>query len=488
MRRKEVERELMQFRAVMDAAPDLFFVVDPETLRFLYVNEMACKVQGLSLEEYLQVPPWQASGLSREELVRLYAEAVAQPGKAITSETFGRSVDNRRGWFETQRRARNVDGRWLIVITSREITKRKLAEESALRMGRMYAALSATNEAIMHSKSPEELYGRVCDAAVYGGKFMTAAVLVPDANTAFMKVLAVSGSGEKPLREAKISIDETTPEGRGLVSAAFHTQEPCVTNDFLKDERTAPWHADAKTVGVKGGAALPLARDGRTIGILLLYSGERRAFDPEIVKLLERMVENVTFALYNFEREAERRQAEERIQYLATHDALTGLPNRMMFNQLIDLEIESARRYERTFAVAFIDLDRFKQVNDTLGHEAGDTLLKEMAVRFKAALRTSDVVARLGGDEFVILMREVSEAAQVSSVAGKIIAVAMQPVTINGQECRVSASIGIAIYPEDASDQQSLMKNADMAMYLAKEKGKNTYQFFSAGISPDSKA
>jgi diguanylate cyclase (GGDEF)-like protein len=323
---------------------------------------------------------------------------------------------------------------------------------------------------------------------VYGGKFMTAAVLVPDANTAFMKVLAISGSAEKQLREARISVDETTPEGRGLVGAAFHTQGPCVTNDFLKDERTAPWHADAKTAGVKAGAALPLTRDGRTIGILLLYSGERRAFDPEIVKLLERMVDNVTFALHNFEREGERRQAEERIQYLATHDALTGLPNRMMFNQLIDLEIESARRYERTFAVAFIDLDRFKQVNDTLGHEAGDTLLKEMAVRFKAALRISDVVARLGGDEFVILMREAGEAAQVSSVADKIIAAAMLPLTINGHECRVSASIGIAIYPTDALDQQSLMKNADMAMYLAKEKGKNTSQFFSAGTSPDSKA
>jgi diguanylate cyclase (GGDEF)-like protein/PAS domain S-box-containing protein len=482
LQRKAVEVELMRFRAIMDAAPDLFFVVDPQTLRFLYVNDMACKVQGLTLDEYLQLPPWQASGLTREELARLYEAAIARPGEAITSETFGRATDSRRGWFETQRRALHVDGRWLIVINSREITQRKLAEQSALRLGRMYAALSATNEAIMHSKSPEELFERVCDAAVDGGKFMTAAVLVPDADTAFMKFLAVSGGAEKPLRESTISIDSSTAEGRGLVGTAFGTLTPCVSNDFLNDERTAPWHESSKKAGVKAAAAIPLARNGRAIGVLLLYSNEKRAFDEDIVKLLERMVENITFALHNFEREAERKQAEERIQYLATHDALTGLPNRMMFSQLIELEIESARRYARPFAVAFIDLDRFKYVNDTLGHEAGDTLLTEMAARFKAALRNSDVVARLGGDEFVILMREVSDVAQVTSIARKILSAAMTPVLVSGQECRVSASIGIALYPADAADEQSLMKNADIAMYRAKEQGKNNYQFYAADL------
>jgi diguanylate cyclase (GGDEF)-like protein len=235
---------------------------------------------------------------------------------------------------------------------------------------------------------------------------------------------------------------------------------------------------------VKAGAAIPLARDGRAIGILLLYSSEMHAFDEEIVKLLERMVENITFALYNFEREAERKRAEEHARHMATHDALTGLPNRAMFGQLIELEIESARRYQRKFAVAFIDLDRFKDVNDTLGHEAGDTLLKEMAARFKAALRVSDVVARFGGDEFVILMREASDAAQVASIAGKILAAAVDPVTVSGQECSVTASVGIALYPEDAADEQSLMKNADVAMYAAKGKGKNNFQFYATEMRP----
>jgi diguanylate cyclase (GGDEF)-like protein/PAS domain S-box-containing protein len=174
-----------------------------------------------------------------------------------------------------------------------------------------------------------------------------------------------------------------------------------------------------------------------------------------------------------------RKRAEERIQYLATHDGLTGLPNRAMFGQLLNLAIETARRYDRKFAVLFIDLDRFKVINDTLGHEAGDVLLREMSARLKECLRASDVVARLGGDEFVVLVQEVADTSQVSSVARNILSAVMKPVMILGQECRVTASIGVCMHPEEGQDDQAVMKNADMAMYLAKEEGKNNYQFFS---------
>ncbi|MDC0598252.1 EAL domain-containing protein [Gammaproteobacteria bacterium] len=177
-----------------------------------------------------------------------------------------------------------------------------------------------------------------------------------------------------------------------------------------------------------------------------------------------------------------RREAEERVQYLATHDGMTSLPNRVLFHQLLKHAIESAERYKRKFAVLFIDLDRFKQINDTLGHEAGDILLIEMSKRFKGCLRTSDVVARLGGDEFVVLVQEISDPSQVAVVARNILSVAMKPLEIMDQECRVTASIGICMYPEEAQDEQTLMQNADMAMYLAKEEGKNNFQFYSKDI------
>jgi len=180
---------------------------------------------------------------------------------------------------------------------------------------------------------------------------------------------------------------------------------------------------------------------------------------------------------------SERRQAEERVQYLATHDEMTDLPNRTMFSQLLAHAIEQGRRYHRRFAVLFIDLDRFKIVNDSLGHEAGDELLTVMATRLRECLRSSDVVARLGGDEFVLLVEELSGRDAAAIVARNVLSAVIKPVVILGQECRVTASIGIAMFPEDAQDPKSLMKNADMAMYLAKEEGKNNYQFYSKDIS-----
>ena len=175
-----------------------------------------------------------------------------------------------------------------------------------------------------------------------------------------------------------------------------------------------------------------------------------------------------------------RKLDEEHIQYIASHDALTALPNRAMFGEVLNHTIENARRYSRSFAVLFVDLDRFKIINDTLGHDAGDTLLKEISKRLSATVRSSDFVARLGGDEFVVLVQEVSEVKQVEVVCRKILGACARPLTIEGQEYRVTASIGVCMYPSDAQDELALMKNADIAMYRAKEEGKNTYKFYSA--------
>jgi diguanylate cyclase (GGDEF)-like protein/PAS domain S-box-containing protein len=178
--------------------------------------------------------------------------------------------------------------------------------------------------------------------------------------------------------------------------------------------------------------------------------------------------------------------AEEQIQYLAQHDVLTGLPNRSMFSNLLNVAIATAMRTDRRFAVFFIDLDRFKFINDTLGHEAGDTLLKEITSRFKQTLRSSDVISRLGGDEFVVLVQDVGDVDQASVVATKMLHAAIRPFSLMDQECRVTASIGIALFPEDGSDEQTLMKHADSAMYYAKEEGKNNFQFYSKEINSQS--
>jgi len=177
-----------------------------------------------------------------------------------------------------------------------------------------------------------------------------------------------------------------------------------------------------------------------------------------------------------------RKQAEERIQYLATHDGLTGLPNRVMFGELLSHVLASARRNQRKFAVLFIDLDRFKFINDSLGHEAGDALLREVARRLKESLRASDIVARLGGDEFVMLLQDQHNSEQAGGIARKLLSAVIKPFELNGQECRVTASIGISVYPDDAADEASLMTHADLAMYHAKEEGKNNFQFYDGRL------
>jgi diguanylate cyclase (GGDEF)-like protein/PAS domain S-box-containing protein len=177
-----------------------------------------------------------------------------------------------------------------------------------------------------------------------------------------------------------------------------------------------------------------------------------------------------------------RKQAQARIRFLATHDELTGLPNRAMFSELLGHVLQTARRSSGRLAVLFIDLDRFKFINDNLGHDAGDTLLREVALRLKSCLRSSDVVARLGGDEFVVLLPDLHEGEQANTVARKVLSAVIKPVVLDGQEWRVTASIGIWIFPDDAHDEPSLMKHADIAMYHAKEEGKNNFQFYDGRL------
>jgi diguanylate cyclase (GGDEF)-like protein len=176
------------------------------------------------------------------------------------------------------------------------------------------------------------------------------------------------------------------------------------------------------------------------------------------------------------------READIQIQFLARHDALTGLPNRILFSETLVRTLHNAARHRHRFALLFIDLDRFKDINDTLGHEAGDVLLKEMARRLTETLRGGDFVARLGGDEFVVLLPEIEIGSEAAAVSRKLLTALTKSMTLQGQECRVTASIGISEYPTDAKDEHALMRNADIAMYHAKEEGKNNFQFFSESL------
>ncbi|KEQ23749.1 putative bifunctional diguanylate cyclase/phosphodiesterase [Paenibacillus tyrfis] len=171
------------------------------------------------------------------------------------------------------------------------------------------------------------------------------------------------------------------------------------------------------------------------------------------------------------------------LTYLAYHDMLTGLPNRQKFQQTVGMSIQAAKLSGSKLSVMFIDLDRFKNVNDTFGHAFGDLLLTEAAERLKSGLQADDSVSRQGGDEFTVLIKDASQSEDAEKMANKIIHLLSQPFAIDGHELRVGCSIGIAMYPQDGEDPITLMKNADTAMYRAKELGKNGYQFYKAEMN-----
>jgi len=382
-----------------------------------------------------------------------------------------------------QRLADNVS---FALETFERADEKAKTEDQKERLTRMLAALSATNEAIVRASSRNELFDLVCKATANGGKFTATSIGLLRPDSEYLDIVAAAGPTAASSREARVSANEANPEGRGSSGIAIRSRKPCIINDYLADPRSQAFHARALRDGTRAGAAFPLLVRGQVVGVMIFVAIEKDTFTPEFSELLQRLIDNVSLALQNFDRADEKTRADERIEYLASHDSLTNLPNREMFNGMLRRTIDAAARYQRSFAVLFIDLDRFKVINDSLGHDAGDMLLVEIGGRLRNALRSSDVVARLGGDEFVVILEEAAEPHEVERIAGELLSVLSQPLQLSGHECHTTASIGIAMYPSDGVDMQTLTKNADMAMYLAKEDGKNGFRFFTKEIKTQS--
>lgn len=196
---------------------------------------------------------------------------------------------------------------------------------------------------------------------------------------------------------------------------------------------------------------------------------------------LESLVDQKTRELY--EKIAERQKAVEQLHYMANYDALTNLPNRVMFKERLNQLCEQAARNELGVGLLLFDLDRFKHVNDTLGHHKGDELLIQVAGRLRKFCRVMDAMARLGGDEFAIALSESKHRDDVAAVARKVISELNRPFELDERSIHIGASVGITLFPDDSDDLGTLLQNADMAMYKAKSKGKNTYEFFTSDLT-----
>ncbi len=247
-------------------------------------------------------------------------------------------------------------------------------------------------------------------------------------------------------------LDDLITDKRNRDEAIIYTHKVLKGNTIHKIARRQ--RADGRPVDVEI-YGVPVLVDQEQIGILALYH-------------------DIT----------ERKRAEQKLRYLATHDPLTRIPNRSLFYDRLKHALESARRNNHQIGLLFLDLDRFKNVNDTFGHIKGDLVLEGVAAKLQAAIRRSDTVARFGGDEFGIILEKIRCTGDAAAVASKILEALSKPFVIEHQEVYIQASIGISISPEDGDDAENLLKNADAAMYRAKELGKNNYQFFCHDADP----
>jgi diguanylate cyclase (GGDEF)-like protein len=265
--------------------------------------------------------------------------------------------------------------------------------------------------------------------------------------------------------------NQSTSTEAGSYAAAYRNNT-VVIEDMLSDPRWTDYRDLAKQYGLQSCWSNPVRNAfGQVLGTLTVY--HHTAYAPSRSDL------DITMAAANIAGIAiEAKQAEHRLQNMAHHDLLTQLPNRaFLYDRLLFIIAQSKRR-EMQFALLFIDLDNFKEINDSLGHEAGDRMLRSIAQGLKLAVRDSDIVSRFGGDEFVILLMNIQDVADVNAVAKKIIASIKQPYPVGQKVWHIGGSIGISLFPADGQDADSLIQRADQAMYRAKEKG-NHYTYYS---------
>ena len=272
---------------------------------------------------------------------------------------------------------------------------------------------------------------------------------------------------QRNLPESLLQSCTLLPFGKCLCGKAASTREILFLN-HLNEQHEIRYDG----IQPHGHYCIPIISGDRLLGVLNAYveAGHEREETEE--GFLKNVADTLAVVI-------ERKLAEEKLEQLAHNDTLTGLPNRSMFADRLNQTLALAERNKKSFSVFFLDLDHFKEVNDTLGHDMGDLLLRQTANRLLACVRKSDTIARMGGDEFTVILNETKEQGSVELVAKNILKALLDPFELNGTSCNVGCSIGIARYPDDGLDSETLLKHADSAMYHAKRE-RNSYSFFKA--------
>jgi len=455
-----LEMNEKRFRFLAENSTDLISRHDSKG-EFEYASPASLAILGYRSEDLLGRNLLSLVHADEADRVAECLELVKQTAEPKTISFRARRRNGRYVWIESTARAVKTARVTEIHMTSRDITVRKQAE--VVEQGRAHVLeMIAANEPlseILHTlvAMVEEEYPQsfVSVVLLADGRLEHVSPHLPPKFKAAMdsqllRLAADLCSGDISQRNAVICSEIATNPYWDRVRGAAAEQE-----------LTTCWSLTLK------------AADDEPLGMFAVYHHEPIKPDAAAISLLNMAARLITIA-------SENRQLTHQLSYRAYHDSLTGLPNRMLFEDRLTQALGRAQRTEQAVATFCIDLDRFKFVNDTLGHHAGDILLSQFSARVAAMLRESDTLARLGGDEFALILPELESRNHATEFAQKLVDVMKEPFDIVGQEIYTTASIGIAVFPEDGRDAMTLEKNADIAMYRAKAQGRNGYQCFAS--------
>src|SRR5258706_199660 len=346
-----------------------------------------------------------------------------------------------------------------------DISSRKQAEERIHNQALRQRLIAEFGQQAFASSDVEDVLSRAVELVTVALKADYCNVLELDESAKQLLVKAASGWPSEIVARRTVPI---RPGGR--LEFVLSRREPLIIEDLAKDERFS--NSPLVQLGVRSGIQVPIFGTAGTFGILSVHARSERHFGLDDASFLQSVANILAVAI-------ERRSAEERLERLAQFDSLTGLPNRHLFYDRLLKTVALARRSGQPMAVLFIDLDRFKLVNDTQGHSAGDKLLKEAGDRLAQCVRSGDTVGRFRGDEFGAIVSDLAKPGDAGVVAQKVLDALARPFKLDSHDTYVSASIGITLFPADGDNPEALVMNADTAMYRAKEQGRNTYQYFT---------
>jgi diguanylate cyclase (GGDEF)-like protein/PAS domain S-box-containing protein len=462
--RRRSEEALRRFATAMDVVADEIYLTDRSSMRFVHVNDAACRGHHLSREQLLAMGPDGLGLNTREQLTRIYDDIIASGVAPKPVETLRHRADGTANWLELRRHAQRIGRQWTIVTMVRDITERKEAEARIAYLNRVHAMLSGMHTLIVRVREREELYREACRIAVEEGGFRIALLGLLDPVTVGIVTAALDGKDAALLKVVREILQGSDGTPSTMVQRAISEKVAIVSNDSQSDPQVvfAETHAQ---FGVHSMVVLPLIVEERVIGVFALYADERQFFHDDEMMVLTELASNIAFATDHIDKQ-------DRLRYLAYYDALTGLANGSLFFERVAQYLRSAALDDQSVAVVLMDLQRFKNLNDSLGRPAGDAMLRQVAQWITHHVGDANLVARMSGDQFAFVLPELSRQADLADVLQRIsTALQNHPFCLEWAVLRLDAKMGAAAYPADGDSADALFRNAEAALKKAKMSG-----------------